>query len=427
MLKKAALVIVALLILLFLAVSCQESEMHVERSEVINKPAAEIFPWLNNFRNWQAWSPWADLDPNASWTYDGPDEGQGARFHWSGNDEVGVGSMAIAKSTPFTRIDYELNFTSPFEDESRTSFILKARRKDVTEVVWTMDGRNNFVEKFFNLIFNFEREIGLQYEKGLDNLKKRAEATPRFTTEVARTDLGEVNVVGAAPSEQAKTWLSNQVQSLVKSTNEIQSSTMDLTIQRQGAPGDWQEGFASALPLLAHSTNAKVGFNSAWHAQVNVSEEYQQLALQKPLSAARKIFGKNIQVEKIAPELSEAEQACQNALNAKLQTHKITFESASASISPSSYDLLSELALLFEKCPGSKVEIGGHTDSDGDDTLNEHLSQARAGSVKNFLAAKGVEARRLVVKGYGESRPIAPNSDDAGKAKNRRIEFRVRH
>ena len=69
--------------------------------------------------------------------------------------------------------------------------------------------------------------------------------------------------------------------------------------------------------------------------------------------------------------------------------------------------------------------IGGYTDNVGDAKANLRLSRARANSVKVFLVKRGVNAKRLIVKGNGEAKPIAPNTTEAGRRKNRRIEFTV--
>ena len=71
------------------------------------------------------------------------------------------------------------------------------------------------------------------------------------------------------------------------------------------------------------------------------------------------------------------------------------------------------------------IEVGGHTDSVGSEAQNERLSRLRAASVSQFLTATGLEKDRIVVKGYGESNPIADNSTNVGRSKNCRIGFRV--
>lgn len=96
------------------------------------------------------------------------------------------------------------------------------------------------------------------------------------------------------------------------------------------------------------------------------------------------------------------------------------------------YDLLEEskselntLIDLLQKNPTMKIEIGGHTDNTGKETDNSILSQKRAESVVQFLTEKGIAADRLTAKGYASSKPIAPNTTEEGKAKNRRTEFTV--
>lgn len=74
---------------------------------------------------------------------------------------------------------------------------------------------------------------------------------------------------------------------------------------------------------------------------------------------------------------------------------------------------------------GLKLEISGHTDNTGDKAHNEKLSEARAQAVVKALVAKyGIDAKRLTAKGYGDSKPVAPNTTDDNKAKNRRVELK---
>ncbi len=101
------------------------------------------------------------------------------------------------------------------------------------------------------------------------------------------------------------------------------------------------------------------------------------------------------------------------------------FASGQSTILKSSYAELSELIEYLKLKPELKIEIGGHTDSDGDETSNLVLSNERALAVKRYLIKHGIHANRLIAKGYGETRPIADNSTTGGKAKNRRTEIRI--
>jgi OOP family OmpA-OmpF porin len=94
-------------------------------------------------------------------------------------------------------------------------------------------------------------------------------------------------------------------------------------------------------------------------------------------------------------------------------------------IKPESNASLNNLYDELSRNPQMKIELAGHTDSDGDDAFNMQLSQRRADAVKNYLIKKGIAANRILTKGYGETTPIATNETSEGKAKNRRTEVKV--
>lgn len=104
-------------------------------------------------------------------------------------------------------------------------------------------------------------------------------------------------------------------------------------------------------------------------------------------------------------------------------SHAIKFDVAKSTIKGESMGFINELAKWLQENPVVKLEIGGHTDSDGDDASNLTLSQARAESVKSQLVSMGIDPSRLNAKGYGENKPIDNNLTPEGKANNRRVEF----
>jgi outer membrane protein OmpA-like peptidoglycan-associated protein len=112
-------------------------------------------------------------------------------------------------------------------------------------------------------------------------------------------------------------------------------------------------------------------------------------------------------------------------INEILDLDPITFAVNSADITPEGQAVLAGAVEFMKANPGVNVEIGGHTDSDGDDAFNLALSQERADSVKAFLVAEGVEADRMSTRGYGEAEPKVANDSPANKAINRRIEFTI--
>ena len=103
----------------------------------------------------------------------------------------------------------------------------------------------------------------------------------------------------------------------------------------------------------------------------------------------------------------------------------ITFPSDGDSIRSEFYPVLNSVAIVLAKYDRSDVDVDGHTDSQGSDSYNLDLSRRRATSVADYLASQRVSARRLNVQGFGESRPVAPNDTDYGRAQNRRVEVSI--
>lgn len=101
----------------------------------------------------------------------------------------------------------------------------------------------------------------------------------------------------------------------------------------------------------------------------------------------------------------------------------ITFDFDKADLKPQFYDTLDSVVLVLNKYPATLITIAGHTDSVGSDAYNQKLSENRALAVANYLATKNVVKERLAAIGYGETRPVASNTTDEGRAQNRRVEL----
>lgn len=157
---------VGLVVLLVIVVRMQPAQFQVERSATIAAPPATVFGLVNNFHEWEKWSPWAALDPDMTTTFEGPEAGVGAVYSWSGNDQVGEGRMEITGSEPSERIVIDLAFLKPFAATNVTTFLF-APVGDGTEVTWRMEGTNNFIAKAFNLMMDMDAMIGADFEKGL--------------------------------------------------------------------------------------------------------------------------------------------------------------------------------------------------------------------------------------------------------------------
>jgi outer membrane protein OmpA-like peptidoglycan-associated protein len=107
----------------------------------------------------------------------------------------------------------------------------------------------------------------------------------------------------------------------------------------------------------------------------------------------------------------------------KYISHGIRFDVNKATITPESMGEINGIVKILQENPTLKFEIGGYTDSDGDDASNLKLSQARADAVKNQLVSLGIDGSKLTTKGYGETKPMGDNTTFEGKANNRRVEF----
>ncbi|GAB3375709.1 OmpA family protein [Massilia agri] len=115
----------------------------------------------------------------------------------------------------------------------------------------------------------------------------------------------------------------------------------------------------------------------------------------------------------------------QGILDSALANRTVEFESGKATLTPAGRAILDEMIAAMQKVKGRKVEIIGHTDNVGLRATNQGLSQARAEAVKAYMASHGINGDLLTASGQGSDRPVASNETSEGRARNRRIEFRI--
>ncbi|MBC7783344.1 MAG: SRPBCC family protein [Burkholderiales bacterium] len=171
----ALIAIAAVIVIFILIVATRPSQFQIARSAKMAAPAPIVFTQVNDFRNWDAWSPWAKLDPNMTATREGPPAGTGAVYKWSGNGKVGEGMMTITDSRPSDSVRLKLQFMRPFKCTNQTEFTFQPQG-DQTVVNWVMTGQNNFVCKAFGLFINMDKMIGRDFEKGLAQMKAVSES-----------------------------------------------------------------------------------------------------------------------------------------------------------------------------------------------------------------------------------------------------------
>ncbi|MGK7393011.1 MAG: SRPBCC family protein [Candidatus Cyclobacteriaceae bacterium M3_2C_046] len=170
-LKRILIAIAGIVTIILAAALVMPKKYEVQRSVVINASSSVVVQQLAMFQNFKEWSPWSALDPDMETQITGQDGKVGAIYSWTGNKDVGSGSMKIIQQTA-DRIDIDLAFLEPWESSAKTYFTW-AEKGGVVEVVWGMSGSNPIP---MNLFLNMDKMIGPDYEKGLSALKARCES-----------------------------------------------------------------------------------------------------------------------------------------------------------------------------------------------------------------------------------------------------------
>ena len=137
--------------------------------------------------------------------------------------------------------------------------------------------------------------------------------------------------------------------------------------------------------------------------------------------------GANLKVDKDGCPLEVTEKETELLDTGMIRLSNVNFETGKSDLTPDSKPVLDTVGQVLSRWPELRIEIGGHTDSRGSDAINQKLSDARAKSVLEYLLATfpGLKADQFAAKGYGESKPLVPNTNQLNMAKNRRVEFVV--
>ncbi len=145
-------------------------KVQVSRTITIDRPAKMVFKALNSMHSFNQWSPWAKLDPNATYKYEGPANGVGSKMSWAGNEEVGNGKQTIVEAKPYEMVKVELYFDGQGDDPSWSTYLITEVGNSV-EVSWVFDADFNgdIMGRYFGMMM--DGMLGPQYEMGLSNLK----------------------------------------------------------------------------------------------------------------------------------------------------------------------------------------------------------------------------------------------------------------
>lgn len=174
MLLAILAVVVGIIILLIIVIASQPAGFCITRTSSVGAMPAAVFGQINDFHKWQAWSPWAKMDPASKITFEGAESGVNAVYTWAGNKKVGAGRMTITESERPSRIAITVAFSKPFVANNVAEFIITPAGEQ-TIVTWSMTGTNGFMGKAFGLVVNCDKMVGSEFEKGLASMKRLCE------------------------------------------------------------------------------------------------------------------------------------------------------------------------------------------------------------------------------------------------------------
>jgi len=167
--------ITAIIVIMLIANGfAQAKTFNISRSILINRHAESVYPFIEDLRQWDNWSPWAEKDPAMEKQFSEPAKGVGASYSWNGNKQVGNGKMTITDSRLNESVFIRLDIETPFEAHNNVNFTLQPQESS-TLATWSMSGSQNFFMRAMSLFFNMDKMVGQDFETGLRSLKALVE------------------------------------------------------------------------------------------------------------------------------------------------------------------------------------------------------------------------------------------------------------
>lgn len=176
MIKKILIALVAIVVLLVAAIAVASfvtpTDLKAEREVTINRPKAEVYEYVKLLKNQNNWGPWYKKDPAMKQDFRGTDGTVGFVSHWdSKSEDVGEGEQEIKKLVEGERVDTELRFIRPFESKADAYLILEAAGDDQTKAKWGFSSTMPRPMNLMLLFIDMDKEIGKDFDEGLNNLK----------------------------------------------------------------------------------------------------------------------------------------------------------------------------------------------------------------------------------------------------------------
>jgi OOP family OmpA-OmpF porin len=262
-----------------------------------------------------------------------------------------------------------------------------------------------------------------------------ASPTADYSTEFLLRD-NDVVLTGMVPDQETHEKLIGIAEQRFGTQN-----VMDQLEIQSGAPDGWHQSIEALLTqLYALKEGSALIVNTEMTISGSTSSETIRERLETSISnSLHADFHASYDIDVVEPKpevipkpepepeitIQESALSCQKRFNDLLEDQRIQFKFNSSEINSESHELLDNLVEAANECPDVNIEIGGHTDSQGSEAYNSELSGQRAAAVGRYLTGHGIRVDRLIAVGFGELSPIASNGSVEGRAKNRRIEFKV--
>ena len=174
MIKIVASAVGVLVAAFLIYAATRPDTFRVQRTTTIKAPPEKIFPLINDFQRWGAWSPYEKKDPTMKRTLSGAATGKGAVYEWDGNKDIGKGRMEITESAPPSQVTLKLDFIRPFAAHNIVDFTLEPQG-DGTLVTWAIHGPSPFMSKVMGIVIDIDKMVGKDFEAGLADLKTVSE------------------------------------------------------------------------------------------------------------------------------------------------------------------------------------------------------------------------------------------------------------
>jgi len=230
------------------------------------------------------------------------------------------------------------------------------------------------------------------------------------------TTPNQVVVAGTVPDEATRNAILAKVREVYGAERVVDQLGVGSVVAPPNWSGNVQKLVVPQLKLVSRGQLAINGNNIELKGEVANESQRQQLAADMATSLNSTYVVRN------ALRVAAQEQT---AVDATLANRIIEFEAGSSVLRPAGRSILDEIATTLLKLGSKKVEVIGHTDAQGARDTNVVLSLARADAVRSYLASKGVAPSLITTSGSGPDRPVAANDTPEGRARNRRIEFRI--